>query len=334
MLEYNTKTQSLIEKACKGKKHIKLTIGTYAQGEKTIRVFNETGVVQNENDIYEIGSITKTFTCSLLAKYLCEGAMSLEDSISKYAKGLDNKAYYPNLKRLATHTAGYSRRLPCSRREWYKLVLGMIIGGKKQGEFPFKMNLEKMMRLLEENMLQDKDYSWQYSNFGMALLGYAIGITSGQRYWDTMDDFLLNELGLKNSYTGTCPDKNLHGFNSSNIDIGNWIWGKDLTAPAGDISSTAEDMLTYAHANICEELPYLAHCHQKRMESKKLDMGLGWIMTKDKNPILWHNGGTGAFRSYLGIDKQKKCASVVLSNYFLPSTDKIGLTILEQLQNQ
>ena len=163
---------------------------------------------------------------------------------------------------------------------------------------------------------------------------YVIGITSGQGYWDTMGDFLTNELNLKHSYTGTYPDKNIRGYNSNNIDIGNWIWDKDLTAPAGDISSTADDLLEYARINMYEEKPYLALCHQKHMESKKLDMGLGWIMTKDKNPILWHNGGTGAFRSYLGIDKQKKCASVVLSNYFLLSTDKIGLTVLKQLQNQ
>jgi CubicO group peptidase (beta-lactamase class C family) len=334
MLLFDTKIQSLIEKACKGKKHIKLTIGTYANNEKTIRVFDETGEIENENDIYEIGSITKTFTCSLLAKYIYEGKMSLEDSVSKYVIGLDSNAYYPTLKRLATHTAGYSRNLPLSTGEMFKLVLEMILGSKKRSMFPFQMDLEKMKRLLQENMLQDKDYSWQYSNFGMALLGNAIGIASGQGYWDTMNDFLSSELGLKHSYTGTCPDKNLHGYNKKNIDIGNWVWGKDLTAPAGDISSTAEDMLAYARVNVCEELPYLALCHQKHMESKKLDIGLGWIMTKDKNPILWHNGGTGAFRSYLGIDKQKKCASVVLSNYFLLSTDKIGLSVLKQLQNR
>jgi CubicO group peptidase (beta-lactamase class C family) len=260
--------------------------------------------------------------------------MSLEDSISKYVEGLDHNSCYPALKRLATHTAGYSRRLPLSKKELYKLIFGMAFGTKERGVFPFQMDFEKMQRLLLDNKLHDKDYSWQYSNFGMALLGYAVGIVSGQGYWSTMDNFISNELSLKNSYTGTCPDKNLHGYSSSNADIGNWIWENDLTAAAGDISSTAEDLLSYAHINICENLPYLALCHQKHMDSKKLSMGLGWIIEKDKNPFLWHNGGTGAFRSYLGIDKHKKCASVVLSNYFLLSTDKIGLAVLKQLQNQ
>ena len=335
MLTFDTKIQGLIKKACKNKKHIKLTIGAYAQGEKMIRVFNETGETQNENDIYEIGSITKTFTCSLLAKYLYEEKMSLEDSISKYVSGLNADTYYPTLQRLATHTAGYARSLPLSQWESIKFIPGYIFSGAVNGgKYPFHLDFEKMKQLLQDIKLQDKDYPWQYSNFGMALLGYAIGVVSGQGYWDTMSDFLSNELGLKHSYTGTCPGKNLRGYNRNNKDIGNWIWDKDLAAPAGDISSTAEDLLEYARINMYEEQPYLALCHLKHMESKKLDMGLGWVMTKDKEPILWHNGGTGAFRSYLGIDKQKKCASVVLSNYFLPSTDKIGLAVLEQLQNQ
>lgn len=94
------------------------------------------------------------------------------------------------------------------------------------------------------------------------------------------------------------------------------------------VSSTAEDLLTYAHINMNEIKPYLRLCHQKHASSKKHDMGLGWIMQKNNNNVLWHNGGTGAFKSFLGFNKQKKIASVVLSNYFV-NTEIIGLNILE-----
>ena len=103
MYELGLEIQSLIEKACRGKKHIKLTIGCVLDGEKTVKVFNENGVIKNENYIYEIASITKTFTASLLAKYIHENKMSLDDSIQKYFVGLDANKYYPTLKRLATH---------------------------------------------------------------------------------------------------------------------------------------------------------------------------------------------------------------------------------------
>ena len=333
MFSLDVKTNMLIEKACKGKKHIKLTVGICVSGEKTIHVFDETGEIPNKDYIYEIGSITKTFTGALLAKHIYEGKMSLDDPVSKYINGLNNDTYYPTLKRLATHTAGYPNHLPMSRWDGFKYMLNLIFRGKNQGVFPFQMDLDKMKHLLQKNKLQDKDYPWQYSNFGIALLGYAIGVVSGRGYWDTMNDFMSNELGLKQSYTGTNPDKNLRGFNSKNKDIGNWIWGKDFTAPAGDISATAADLLEYARINLYEERPYLSLCHQRHTDSKKYDMGLGWVLMKNKNYTLFHSGGTGAFRTFLVIDKEKKCASVVLSNYpILKGIDEIGFAVLENLQ--
>jgi len=327
MMHIDSATLELIKESCSGKEHIKLTIGMLVDGEKSIQVFDQTGQIEDESHIYEIGSITKTFTSSLLAKYIHEQKMSLSDSIQKYIEGLDSKKYYPTLKRLATHTAGYPSHLPLEEEYYMKLVKGLTIDETKEGTFPFKMDFNKMVRLLCENSLQDKDYPWQYSNFGIALVGYAIGAVSGLGYWETMNNFLSDELNLMHSYTGTCPNKNLHGFNRQNEDIGNWEWDKDFVAPAGDISSTAEDLLDYARINMFEEKPYLALCHQKHVDSNDIDMGLGWGLQKNKNQVLLHNGGTSAFRSYLWIDKQKKCASVVLSNYIIDA-DKIGQSIL------
>ena len=326
----NPKIMELINKACNKKDHIKLTVGTYRDGKKSIQVFGATGEIQDENFIYQVGSITKTFTASLLAKLISEQKMSLNDSIQKYVMGLDNEKYYPTLKRLATHTSGYHRFLPNGK--WFRLTLlkGFITGKIKIGENLLQMDFGKMAHIIHENILQDRDYSWQYSNFGMALVGYAIGVVSGLGYADTMNHFLSDELELKCSYTRVNPDKNLHGFHFTNEPIGNWVWDENLMAPAGDISSTAEDLLEYARMNIFEEKPYFAICHQKHVSAKKYDMGLGWVLQKDKNHVLWHNGGVGGFRSYLGIDKQKKCAVIVLANYAI-NTDKIGMGILESL---
>jgi len=150
-----------------------------------------------------------------------------------------------------------------------------------------------------------------------------------------MDIFLKNELGLKNTYLGTIDGKNIKGFNSKNEDCGNWKWENNLYAPAGAISSTAEDLLVYAKMNMYEEKPYFSLCHQKHAKvSKTLGMGLGWAQTlfqKSKNTILWHNGGTGCFLTFLGFDKEKKTAAVVLSNYNLLNVDKLGFLILENI---
>lgn len=168
----------------------------------------------------------------------------------------------------------------------------------------------------------------------MSLIGYALGIVSGKGYWDTMNDFLQKELGLSNTYLGT-SNNNLHGFDNKNNDCGNWQWNKNnLISSSGAISSTAEDMLKYAKINIYEDKPYLSHCHKKQGNGKKkYDMGLGWCLLKENNNVIWHGGGTGCFSSFLGCDKDKKVAAVVLANYGLGMNDdeNIGFSLLESL---
>ena len=324
----------LIEKECRGRKHIKLTIGILRDGEKKIQVFDETGEIANKNYTYEIGSITKTFTTSLLAKYLYEGKMSLEDSISKYVDGLDENTYYPTLKRLATHTSGYGY-YPATLLDGIKAFLEPVFTGTRNGgKFLncYQINEEQMKELLLAKKLENKDYPWAYSNFGMGLVSYALGAVTGNGYSDTMNDYLGSDLGMKNSYTGIRSDINLRGFANKNKDIGNWDFEDSITAGTGNISSTADDMLTYARIQMNEELPYLGLCHKKYVSiNNTSDMGLGWILKKDNNHVIMHTGGTGGFHNFLVIDKKKKIAYLMLANY-LVNLNKFVLTILNDLE--
>ena len=105
MYQLGTKTMDLIKKEAKGKKYLKLNIGIVIGEQKFLKTFDENGEIEFENSVYEIGSITKTFTTSLLAKYVHENRIQLSDSISKYFQELDPDKYYPTIKRLATHTS-------------------------------------------------------------------------------------------------------------------------------------------------------------------------------------------------------------------------------------
>ena len=327
----------LIKKQCQGKQHIKLTVGYISNGSTNIGVFNENGETDYKEYLYEIGSITKTFTASLLAKYLHEGKISLGDSIGTYIHGLEQNRYYPTIKRLITHTSGYAERLPMSRTT----LLKSVVAGITNEVFAsmLYMDEQKMKAILQNTILSDKDYKWQYSNFGVALVGYALGIISGKGYTATMDEYLVNELGLPNTYTGTYPGKNLLGFNKKDANGGNMVWGENLLRPCGDISSTAKDLLRFAELNFNEELPYLSVCHQKYAKHGFLysrlldvDMGLGWWVGKKENLIL-HGGDSAVFSSALIADKKNKTATVVLSNYPGNSykLSKIAIPLLEKI---
>ena len=334
MQHFSIETQSLIKKICKGKTHMKLTIGTLANGETNFSLFGANGEeLPYENHGYEIGSMTKTFVGIMLAKYIHEGKMSLDDPISKYIDGLDASKYYPTLKRLVTHTSGYGG-FPTSWDRAKTVLQYIFKGSANGGKLPFDMNLEQMTEMLRESAVEDKDYPWKYSNFGIGVLGYAIGVVSGKGYWDTMNDFCKNELGLTQTVTGNSPNKILSGYDRKNRNIGNWVWGNDFYAPAGDLHSTAADILTYARINMNEEMPYLAMAHKKYTDlSKEYDQGLGWLQDANDHNIIYGMGGTGAFSSFLAVDKQKKVACTFFSNYLLvDGLLTFGKSILRYLQ--
>ena len=327
---------TLIEKECKGRKHLKLTIGTIINGEKNIQVFNETGEIPNENYTYEIGSITKTFAGTLLAKYIHEDKMSLDDSISKYVDGLDEDTYYPTIKRLATHTSGYGF-YPFTLRAGIRAFVEPIFTGTRfGGKIPdiLNMNEVKMKELILSKKVEDKDYPWAYSNFGIGLVGYAIGVASKKDFQTAMNDYLKNDLGMKNSFVGIKSNINLEGFANKDKKVDNWNFGESVIASCGAISSTADDMLTYAQLQMDDELPYLKLAHEKHAPLNKMsDMGLGWVLKKDSNHVIMHTGGTSGFHNFLVIDKKQKVAYIMLANY-LVNLNKFVLTILSDLEKE
>ncbi|GAB1806008.1 serine hydrolase domain-containing protein [Priestia megaterium] len=265
MFEISDETVRLINKTCSGKKNLKLTVGYLTDNQYVIKIYNESGEIDSSKKYhYEIGSITKTFTISLLSKYISENKLTLNDSIQKYIKELKEDTYYPTLLRLATHSSGYSGSLPLNKREYFKIILGLIFDGSDLNKNnPLHMDFNKMKMLIERTKLKEVDYSWKYSNFGISLIGYVLGTVSGKGYWDTMNDFLHNKLRLKDTYLGT-SNNNLQGYDRQNNDCGNWQWDKEnFISPARAVSSTAEDLLKYAKINMYEDKPYLSSCHKK-----------------------------------------------------------------------
>ena len=99
--------EATIRKYCKNKPHVALTIATHEKGVDAVRSYGDDGVsVAPETRAYEIGSISKIFLSTLLAKCVEEGELSLDDTIDRYID-LPSACVYPSILRLATHTSGY-----------------------------------------------------------------------------------------------------------------------------------------------------------------------------------------------------------------------------------
>jgi CubicO group peptidase (beta-lactamase class C family) len=104
-----------------------------------------------------------------------------------------------------------------------------------------------------------------------------------------------------------------------------------LLAGAGSLRSTIGDMLKFAAANLGtggggELQQAIAATHTPRRTFGQEQIGLNWL---NDHGILWHNGGTIGFSSFIGIDPQRHAAIVVLSNSRMESVDDIGFHMLD-----
>lgn len=332
-----------IEFSTKNTDDVFLTVGIIHDGKQSFVVYGRDGkIIEPKEYMYEIGSVTKTFTCSVLAKAISENKLSLDNHISDFFPDLDKQTYTPTIKRLATHTSGYG-----------DINHSPIIKNYLKGKNPFYgFNKQGLLDVAQSKNLKDKDYKWVYSNFGMSCIGQILDSVYPEfdGFDKLMDNYMLNELDMQNSKTVFDLTSDLYKQQPTSFKY--WQWKEtDAYLPAGSIVSTISDMLKYAliqldveHNRITQngkDLSYLKNAHsihasiepQHQLEVNVDAMGLGWVHDF-ANDLIWHNGGTTDFNSYLGFDIKNDNAVIVLMNtkpgYRIPAT-MIGPKILREL---
>lgn len=320
-----------IRRYCRNKPCVALTVATHEKGIDDIRSFGCGGIATNtEGRSYEIGSISKVILSTLLAKCLEEGLVSLDDAIDRYIC-LPSELAYPTVLQLATHTSGYvDPDLFDTKRDAFSYVLS----SRKKQFNPFNgFGSDWLVDAIVDASRKPRkaEGRFQYSNFGYSVLGYVLGRVLGGSYYDYITSYIRKDLGLSTLSRSSEESPMVHGFKKE-TDVGNWIWPDDSAyAPAGCICSDAADMLSFAKMNLYDEKSYLTFSHQKLVSDKFLDIGLGWMIEKDDD-IVWHNGRTGSFHSFLAFSKRRERAVVLLSNctkYLAWPEDKIALSIMK-----
>lgn len=329
-MELSKQALEQIDKLYQGRQHVDLCIGTLAGGKiETMHLGPNREEIAGALPVYPVGSICKLFTTSLLAKYLAGGTLRLEAPLSDYIPGLP-KQYYPSLKKLATHSSGYGGT-PFTLWTTLKMLARMNRPDGILHANPFHGTIREadMLRILGEKQLKDQVYKFEYSNFGMGVLGYILGKTDGGGFWDGMNAFIREELGLENTYLG---ETGMTGYDKKGNPCSCWRWGKDdIIAPAGALISSVEDLLKFAQLHMDGTRPWLAVCHERHAGGEKtFESGLAWRLEKGTN-ISWHDGAAGAYSAFVGLDREKNTAVALAMNYAMVNTKDPALAILKDL---
>ena len=122
------------------------------------------------------------------------------------------------------------------------------------------------------------------------------------------------------------------------MNIPTWVGVSWDTCWRGALRSTANDMLAFLAANLGYKKSPLAPAMAAMLKIRRptgspgLEIALGWhIFTSNGNDIIWHNGGTGGYRSFVGYDAKARTGVVVLSNAETATgVDDIGRHLLDK----
>ena len=264
--------------------------------------------IKNHQKVYEIGSITKVFTSTLLAKYVIEGRVNLEDDITDYLhieiKGDPGISF----KQLANHTSGLPRLPSNLETESF------------DPENPYQAYDEKHLRyyLLEEiDLEQTPGGSYSYSNLGAGLLGFALEKLDGKSYEQLVQKNIFSQYGMNHSTTQRKSVEHMliKGLDENGKEASNW--DLSVLVGAGGALSSTEDLSKFVLAHFDSSDEVLNLTRSKTFTVNQIsDIGLAWEIIKRRSGDTWykHNGGTGGYTSSLIMDIDNKNGIIILSN--------------------
>ena len=291
----------------------------------------KTGVHVDENSVFEIGSVSKVFTALLLADQVVNKKMKLSDPISMYLpqgiKSPTRNGQEITLQHLSTHSSGLPR-----------LPSNMIIENRIQ---PYVNYTGKDMLdfLSNYELTRDIGQQWEYSSYGVGLLGYILGLNDKSDYESLMIKKIAIPLKLNDTRVNLTPEmkKRLAWGHRRGIKI---HLGHDMTCMAGGagIRSTVKDLVLFLQANTLlnytplKEAMQLSHKQAFKDEKRRREIGLGWFLSDTPNgKLIWHGGNTPGYTSFIGFFEGTNKGVVVLTNSAGNVLD-IGRTLLGSKQ--
>lgn len=303
-------------------------------GEKAVRIISygktsrDSTPEVNGNTVFEIGSVTKVFTALLLENAVERGELKLDDPAGQFLPASvtlpTRNGRQITLRHLVTHTSGLPR-LPGNLKP-------------RDPDNPYAdYTVEQLYAFLSRSRLdRDPGVKYEYSNLGMGLLGLILPRKAGTNFEGLVLKEICGPLNMASTRITLTPELKARlatGHNSAGVPVKSW----DLPtlAGAGAVRSTVNDMLKFVVANLGgKDSPLSAamektHVPQHTANLPDTEVALAWhVRKKFGAEIVWHNGGTGGYHSFVGFEKKQRRGVVVLGNS-ASDLDDIGWHLLD-----
>ncbi len=325
-----------------------VTFGLIANGEisKIHKGLLLNGKSPTDETLYEIASITKTFTGTLLAQAIVERKVKIDDDVRKYLTdslpGLQYDGHPITFRNLVTHQSGLPNMLPnvdglFDNPDWDKLPYEI---NRLQKDFSKEQFFQALVSIKLDTM---PGHKFSYSNVGANLLGYLLEAIFEKSYEEILKEKILIPLGMNNTFLGISDEvkNNLAiGQNSYKSEMPFRVI-KEMSAEGGIISNV-DDMMKYLKFHLDHGSDVISMSHQEMWDGKYGDFeaGLFWQIFKNggKPVKIFQNGGAFGTSSWITLIPEQGMGLFIVTNVSGPTIhQKLNETvdkILDELANE
>lgn len=297
-----------------------ISIGIFKDGKSYFYNYGTTELGKSKlptsKSVYEIASITKTFTGTLLAHALRDRKIKLNDDIRKYLNGnytnLEFDKQPITIAHLTNHSSGLPQFLP-DQSETFKKPMDSVAFALSK----FYKNYSKKKfyeNLYEAKMAFKPGTDYKYSNAGTQIAGDILEKVYHKSYEKLLSEYITKPLKMNHTIISTDSVKLMTCYNEKGKVMPRNI--TTIMAPTGGILSTTEDLVKYMQYHLSQNDKYVALSHTPVVKTEGDQTGLFWrIHTyEDGTKTIYHTGGTFGFSGVLQIYPSKNMGVVILSN--------------------
>lgn len=278
------------------------------------------------DDDLELGSISKGLTGLLLADAAERRELLLTDRLDAHLRLEGSPAALVTLDALSRHRSGLPS-LPADAHMGRRTASWLLLATNPYGD-----TLEQLLEQTRATRVGRPRPV--YSNLGFQLLGHAVAAAAGLSYRDLLARRLLDPLGL----TSASVPASVEELGPRAV-VGRTRWGRraepwtgEALGPAGGVRMSVRDAAVLARALLDGSAPGVGALDPVDDFVGSARIGAGWLTsTHEGADVTWHNGGTGGFRTWLGLDRAAGTAAVVL-NARVRSADAVGRRLLGTLR--
>ncbi|MEO0796595.1 MAG: serine hydrolase [Verrucomicrobiota bacterium] len=278
------------------------------------------------DDVFEIGSVTNTFTATAASSMVVDRQLSWLQPVNAFLPDYVETPSFGHLPlqlvHLATHTSGLPHNPPNLQPQ------------NPADPFADYTNDHTYVAISVIGLTIPPGQEYKFSMLGYGLLGHVITLRANMSYEDLIQDRIGRPLALKETSTQPVPEKVLPGFQGSE-QVPNWHW--DGLVGGGGLYSSARDLLRFVSAHLQmikldknDKRAFLSTQNAYKTTSMPHTMvAYGWHVTrKGLRGVYWQNGKTAGYASYIGFCPATKTGCVVLTNSSIP-LDELGFYILD-----